>query len=215
MDGDIRNKIIIALSAIVAILIMFRGCGKSEPCPKVGVIVERDSIPYEVEVEVPVPVTVVTTNWLDRSIYDTLYREVDSSGIFEKYIDTISLETIAGIIGEARVLEMLEDYNSKVYYSDTITKDGDFVAIINDTIHKNRIHDRSFFLQNLREDRVITIDNSRRRLLVGGALTANGSYFDISPSVGFMNKRGSLIDYSYGVINKTHQVGIRTTIKIK
>ena len=111
---------------------------------------------------------------------------------------------------------MLDDYNSKAVYSDTISKEGDFLAIINDTIYQNRITGRQFFMQNLREDRVITIDNSRRRLLVGGSLMmSKNNYFDISPSIGFMNKRGTLIGYSYGVINKTHQVEIKATIKIK
>ncbi len=211
----LKNKIIAVLFGVIVILIMFRGCGDgSDPCPEVGTLVERDFVPYEVEVEVPVHDTIIRTNWVNR--YNTLYEAVDSSNIINRYLDGISIDSLILRFGEERLLAMLDDYNSKAVYSDTISKEGDFLAIINDTIYQNRITGRQFFMQNLREDRVITIDNSRRRLLVGGSLMmSKNNYFDISPSIGFMNKRGTLIGYSYGVINKTHQVEIKATIKIK
>lgn len=212
----IKNNIIAGLMIVIAVLIMFRGCGKSEPCPAVGVIVERDTILMPVEVEVPVPVNVYKTNWRDVNIYRDILKDVDTSNIINGFLNGITLDTLIERLGETNVLAMVDDYNTKKFYSDTILKEGDFKAVINDSIYQNKIVYREFLMQNLREDRIITIDNSRRRLLLGGGMQfSEQGYFDVKPSVAFMNKRGSLLNYSYGVLNKTHEAGVMFTIKIK
>ena len=50
------------------------------------------------------------------------------------------------------------------------------------------------------------------RLYIGGELGGNINKFNVSPILGITNRKGNHYYYRYGLIDKTHNIGISTTL---
>lgn len=122
-------------------------------------IIPGDSIPYKVFREGPAVPQIIF-----RDTGSTLWR-------------TLPIDTNA----------ILNDYFSKIFYSDTIQKDSSFLAIINDTVSRNQIIHRQFFFQNLKETTIQTTvvqpkSPCRNVFYVGLGAGGNASSFDYTAS---------------------------------
>src|SRR5688572_1166465 len=88
---------------------------------------------------------------------------------------------------------ILQSYFSKLFYSDTIVEDSNFIAVISDSVFMNRITWRGFQLQNLRQTAVIITNQlenpARFKLFLGGSLNVGVGKFGAGPSVAILTKR--------------------------
>lgn len=206
-----------ALFCLCIILYLTRGCGdKNNGNVTIDVIKPADSTHVEHIREKPLePITIVKTDW--KTKIDTFYdkAKIDTSALFNEYLKGISVDSLVGMIGERRLLAVYSDYFYVKYYSDTIIGENDYEAIINDSVTMNRITDRKFYLKNLREDRVVTIDPTKRKLLVGGFVGDKMDAFNIGGSIGYMDKKNNMFQYQYGFLDQSHRIGFMTTITFK
>lgn len=212
MFSDKRNIIIIVLSIIVVIL-MTTKCNKTNNT-SVDVIKPADSTFIEATIDnTPDVDSTIEPNYSIILTKEYIDNIVDTQNIINSFINDISIDSLVSMIGEKRLLSVFDDYFSIKYYSDTIIGDNEYEAIINDSISTNRIINRRFFLKNLREDRVITIDNRNRKLLVGGFVGDKIDIFEFGATAAYMDKKDNVFQYQYGILNETHRISYLKTIR--
>lgn len=94
-------------------------------------------------------------------------------------------------------VEVIQDYYTKWYCSDTITSTDSLVrVVVNDTLYRNRIQDRTTFIMNKKPTSIITntYNNYYNQLWVSGeVLVKDQAHFGIG------------VDYT----SKSHGAGIR------
>ena len=66
---------------------------------------------------------------------------------------------------------ILRDYYAKVKYIDTVKNDSSALIVLNETVFKNRISDRSVIFQNRRKTAIIQDRQNAFVLGIGGTLT--------------------------------------------
>ncbi len=169
----------------MAILFMFRECGNPVNDTPIGdtvfltKVIPGDSVAVEVPRYYPVPKIV--------------YRDTGSVQWKTKPIDTLAI---------------LKDYFAINFYSDTIQKDSSFLAIINDSVSRNKIVSRKFLFQNLRETSINTTVITpptplKNQLYVGLGTGGNRYNFDCSANLLYTLPRKKMaLAGSYGAISK-------------
>ena len=119
-----------------------------------------------------------------RSIsYDTVYIDNDTIGRYENEVED---EMLKGTI---------------VSYIDGVLVNQDFQYIAK-------------FPQYIHTSDTVKITETKpyTRLWLGGELGGNYNSFNVSPVVGWTNKKGNSYYYRYGLIDKTHSIGISRTL---
>lgn len=101
-----------------------------------------------------VPTTTITT--VDTIPGDTVYTQVSKW-------DTIEVKEFVYIDKPDTILDtvyIINEFYSKYWYSDTVTSlDSSVIVVINDTLYKNSIFDRSVFIRNKRPTTIIANTN--------------------------------------------------------
>jgi hypothetical protein len=149
MKHSTLTTLIILAAGIVIGLLLGRSCARSPGSIALDSTYVTTIIPGDSalkEVMVKVPYPV--------------YRDTGSTRLVWQPVDTLAI---------------LADYHRASYYSDTITLDGNFLAIIRDSVNFNRITWRGFDHQNLRPQvihsmRITTAEGSLRRFALGPGL---------------------------------------------
>jgi hypothetical protein len=144
-------------------------------CSVIRVIEREKLVPYKIE----------RTDTL--TLVDTVYLEGDTQYVQQK-VDTA---------------EILRDYLSKVYYSDTLVNDSNVFLVVNDIVFMNRIHDR-------------TIEYNKRFIFVepeidrgGFVVGVGGTLRGIDASLGYrMNNSTYSLTYSANGIGIKYQYEI-------
>jgi hypothetical protein len=214
---DKKNIIIITLFSIIVIQFLVKGCGNSNNDNiSVDTIVPPDTSFTEASINnTPSINTIIPNNWFSNITHESIDNLVDTSKIINNYLATLTIDSLVKKIGEKRLLLVFDDYFATKYYSDTIIVENDYEAIILDSVSTNRITNRRFFMKNLRGDRVITIDNRTRKLLIGGFVGDKLDRFEFGGSVAYMNKRNQILQYQYGILNETHRFTFMTTLSFR
>jgi hypothetical protein len=158
-----------------------------------------------------------------KTIVDTQY--VNTTKIVYKQGKTIYKEkpVYVNVPGDVDTSEILKDYYSKVFYSDTLKLDENLGTItVKDTIYKNSIYNRQWTANvnkiSIKQTDIVE-ELPKNQLLIGGTgvvLNINNAY--IGPSLMLKTKKDTYINVSVGVgFNKTmvYQVGIHKPIKFK
>lgn len=162
---------VFAIGLVIGFLLL-RSCGPvKEKLISFTDTIYGDSVPYVVIHEKPVPVRIVKrdTIWL----HDTILK-----------IDTI---------------EVLNDYFSAYFYSDTLKDDTSALIVLNEQITENKIEYRELIFQNRK---VTTINHhypaNKNRLHLG----VLGTFTGISAEIGYSYKANQ-----FGLIYGTQGIG--------
>jgi len=198
---DIKVIIIVILSFIILSLKIFSSNNGDKKIIKVG------GKNYQVVK------TIVDTQYVN--VVKTVYK--DGKIIYKEkpiYVD---------IPVDVDTLNILKDYYSKVYYSDTFILDKNLGSItIKDTIYKNSILNRKY-VANVNKITIkqtdIVEELPKNQLLIGGSagiLTINNGF--IGPSIMLKTKKETYINVNVGVgMDKmmVYQVGVHKPLKFK
>jgi hypothetical protein len=151
---------------------------------------------FETDVESSTGIDTVFTRTID-SIYvlDTVYLTVRSISYDTIYVDNDTLGRYENEVED----EMLK--GTIVSYVDGILINQDFQYVAKfpqyiHTIDTVKLIDRRPYI----------------RFWAGGELGGNYNTFNISPIVGWTNRKGNSYYYRYGLVNKTHNIGITRTL---
>jgi len=158
-----------------------------------------------------------------KTIVDTQY--VNTTKTVYKQGKTIYKEKpiYINVPSDVDTNQILKDYYSKVFYSDTLKLDENLGTItIKDTIYKNSIQNRQWIAKvnklSIKQTDIVE-ELPKNQLLIGGTggvLTINNAY--IGPSLMLKTKKDTYINVSVGVgFNKmmVYQVGVHKPIKFK
>lgn len=163
-------------------------------CPKADVI--PDTIPGD---SVPYPVKV--------KVPDPVYRDTGSVQWRDRPVDTNAI---------------LADYFARYFYSDTITDDTSFLAIVLDTVSQNRIISRRFLMQNLRPVAVInnypqkTEAKSRRLVYAGMEISGNTeNLFSFGPAFGYKDRKDHLYILGSNLLKDQPNVSLGCLLPIR
>lgn len=198
---DIKVIIIVILSFIILSLKIFSSNNGDKKIIKVG------GKNYQVVK------TIVDTQYVN--VVKTVYK--DGKIIYKEkpiYVD---------IPVDVDTLNILKDYYSKVFYSDTFILDENLGSIsIKDTIYKNSILNRKY-VANVNKITIkqtdIVEELPKNQLLIGGSagiLTINNGF--IGPSIMLKTKKETYINVNVGVgMDKmmVYQVGVHKPLKFK
>lgn len=121
------------------------------------------------------------------------------------------------IPGRIDTIRIIEEFFTKYFYSDTISEDSNFIAVINDTLFGNQIISRKFFHQNLRQTAVIInnelLNPPRLKLFVGGFVS--GPTFGAGGSLHLVTKKDMMFSYGYDALKMEHQAGVAFKIRLR
>lgn len=185
-----NKSIAIFVLVIISAILLFRTCRK-EPINGVD----------EIRIDT---VFVGDTN----TIYLTKYltnREVVEIAITDTVRDTI------------RIKQVVTDYYSKFRYVDSI-KDKDVVVRITDLISENRILERNYSVQNLRQSVFVTTTipyQPRNKVFLGGGVTLSGEKIGYKANVFWMNKNDQLFGLGYNPPEGSVEFTAAFKIKLK
>lgn len=148
---------VFAIGLVIGFLLL-RSCGPiREKLITLTETIKGDSVPYVVVKEKPVPYKVV--RWDSVTRVDTVF-----------IIDTI---------------EVLNDYYSAYFYSDTLKDDTSALIVLNEQITENKIEYRELIFQNRK---VTTINHhypaNKNKIHLGAIGTLNGVSFEAGYSYG-------------------------------
>lgn len=121
------------------------------------------------------------------------------------------------IPGRIDTIKIIEEFFTKYFYSDTISEDSNFIAVINDTLFGNQIISRRFFHQNLRQTAIIVnnelLNPPRLKLFFGGFISA--PTFGAGGSLHLVTKRDLMLNYGYNFMSANHQVGLAVKLRLR
>jgi len=142
------------------------------------------------------------------SVFTTVYADRPVETVIVQH-DTIRFDV--------DTLSILQDYFSKVYYSDTIRKDSDFVAIVMDTISQNRIQYRTVDFKNLRpvqiERTTVMVDpDPITQVFAGAFISGNATSLGLGPVISLKTKKDRLYNVSYDALGKTVAIGAQLSL---
>lgn len=192
------------IAVLLIIIFLQRECSRCPKCPEQKVThdtikVPGDKIPVLVTHYVPVP--------------DTIYKDTGSTKWIPSKIDSLAV---------------VLDYYSKPFYRDSIwyidsKGDTSCLVILKEILFKNKIFDREVYVQNIRpqiiERTIITpAAKLKNKFFVGGSIGASPQTTDHSPQINinalWQTKKDHIYYYSYGVLDKSHNLGTYWKIKI-
>lgn len=163
MKIDIKTTMIAALTGLVIVLILFRGCSSpfqiQAPSDSIDVLKVYDSIERVIKSKIPPPDTIVqikeveVLKWIPgATVVDTVIIEGETVFVYnDEPIDTAAI---------------LNHYlTQSVTYTDTI-RDSSLQAIIQDQIFRNRIVEREFRYKLLQPTKIKYIDNRDKFQLI-------------------------------------------------
>lgn len=141
-------------------------------------------------------------------------------------VDTIYSRTIDSIFIKDTLY-----LTSRIVHHDTVYINNDTVSVYTNKVEDEMLSgeitsyidgtlvDQDFkyvakFPQYIRTSDTIRITKTKSytRVWLGGELGGNIDRFNISPVVGWTNKKGNAYYYRYGIVDKTHNIGITRTI---
>lgn len=111
---------------------------------------------------------------------------------------------------------IIRDYHAKVFYQDTVVNDTTLLICITDTIYKNRILSREFFMKDMRPTIVKTINTvsrvpKRNMIFPGISLGINQ---ELKTSLNFdlilVTKKNRLYQVSNNIFDKQPNISIGT-----
>lgn len=186
----LKLAVAVCLFAVAFSFLDIKGCGQDSDCPQAELVSEKiipgDSIPYPVPVYIPEVDTFIQ--------HDTSWRfhEVDTAAILADY------------------------FSQRIYIDSAMSQDSSILTIIQDTISENRIKARQISFQNLRPTLIQQYDLKKtRKLLIGGAISGNRTFFDPEVSIGMQDKQDRIYHYSYHPITQAHEVGVMVVVRFK
>ena len=165
------NVLFLAIGATIMWLLLKQCSSPTEPVIK---YLPGDSIPYTVYNGVPKPYAVYHTDTIPY--YDTTWLPGDTQYVL-KPIDTMFI---------------LRDYYAKVKYIDTVKNDSSALIVLNETVFKNRISNRSVVFQNRRATAIVQEREKAFVFGVGGTLTG------LDASVGYRQNR-NVFNVTYSI----------------
>ena len=186
MIKDIKNILLVVLFIIIAILLFKTGCNKpsTDLSPKTDSVTTHDTVWAKD--------TIIAFKSIYRPIHDTVYKidtlknDIDPFDLFfvREYGDTLD-DTNQTIYTYVKTLGMLDSMSIK--YRLKVP-----VVINNTTTITNTI-----------------IETKIPKLSIYAGLEAGGntSTFNLSPFIN-LNIKNNSISYRYGVLDKTHNVGV-------
>ncbi len=192
-----QHLVIAALCGIIILLLMERSCG-SNPSSETTVVTEVKTVPGDprpIRVPVRVPVPIRVEVPTETEI-------------------PISVDTS----------EIIRTYYSRVAYTDTLKNDSSMLAVVNDTIHGNRIVSREFIFQNRRPTAIITTTTVEHRLKdpwlklylgIQGQYSPVSQRFGIGPTATATIRPGGILSYGYDVAGNSHQVGLGWKLQLR
>lgn len=144
---------------------------------------------------------------------DTVLKEIEVDRPYPVWRERV-------IPGRIDTIKIIEEFFTKYFYSDTISEDSNFIAVINDTLFGNQIISRQFFHQNLRQTAVIInnelLNPPRLKLFVGGF--ASGSMaagLGAGGSLHLLTKKDLLFNYGFDALQMRHQAGVAFKIRLR
>jgi hypothetical protein len=123
-----------------------------------------------------------------------------------------SMEKIIYHTTPADTAKIIEDYFSKLYYSDTLINDTTALIIVKDSVLQNRIVSRSWEFQNRRPVQLITtltpVVPERNKLKFGAGLAIGGNMqnFELAPGI-ILNKNKTAFTLSYDLYCRSLRIG--------
>ena len=176
--------ILIMIFFVVLVLVMVRKCSVIRVPVEQVKYVQADSVVIEREKLVPYKIERTDT----LTLVDTVYLDGDTQYV-QQEVDTA---------------EILKDYLSKVYYSDTLVNDSNVFLVVNDIVFMNRIHDR-------------TIEYNKRFIFVepeidrgGFVVGVGGTLRGIDASLGYR-----INNSTYSLTYSANGIGVRYQYEIK
>lgn len=157
-------------------------------------------VAYEIFHEPPEPVT--KTKTVTKDYYDTITDTVIKTDLRIQYRDTGSYE-VKWKYKDVDTSAILRDYFSKNFYQDTIWSDSSYLAIIKDTISRNRITYRQFEVNQFRKTRTITRTITKypqQAIYIGAGAGKFGEEFGLTGNVHYRSS-DMLYSLGYDVIN--------------
>jgi hypothetical protein len=138
----------------------------------------------------------VFTRTID-SIYvlDTIYLTVRSISYDTVYIDNDTIGRYENEVEDELIKATIVTYVDGILVNQDFNYTAKFPQYIH-TIDTVRITERKPYTS----------------LWLGGEIGGNTNSFNVSPIVGWTNKKGNSYYYRYGLINKTHSIGLSRTL---
>lgn len=186
-------KILIDIAVLIAIFILFtfvadRFIGKNQTTTS------NDTIIYKTD-----------TIWEESVIHDTIYSIIPNSIIYQYITDTlIKIDTVF----------ILKDYFAKVNYIDTLINNDSIFFVLNDTIQRNRIYSREYFIKT-RHTKIVnntTIVKQNNNIYVGAFLSGSKDYLDYGPQIIYSKNKWSY-NAGFGIQNKSLYIGVNYKLK--
>jgi hypothetical protein len=105
----------------------------------------------------------------------------------------VYIDSLVYLEGDIDTAAILADYFRKYYYSDTIYRDGNFMAVVRDSVSNNRIVYRAFDFQNLRPTAIYTTNIRHQEYNIppfgiGVEGIFNSQRFYVGPAVYYMTR---------------------------
>ena len=145
---------------------------------------------------------------------DTVYR--DNQVIKIKHIPKLITEKIIDVQNTVDTVYIIQEYNTKKYYSDKIDT-MDCHIVIDDTIYHNSIVSRNISVSNKRETIINTtiqnINEMRNKGFIGVNSGVVNNEFGYGVGIGMQDKRDNI--YSADIINSKNGVSIMGSVKLK
>ena len=131
------------------------------------------------------------------SIYvlDTIYLTTRTVSVDTVFIDNDTLGLFKNEVEDELIKGTINSYVDGVLVKQEFNYTAKFPQYIH-TIDTVRITDRRPYL----------------RFWAGGELGGNYNTFNVSPIVGWTNRKGNSYYYRYGLIDKTHNIGLSRTL---
>jgi len=195
---------IIAIGLLIGYIIFLQQCsGDKSDCPDVigsttdttlithiDTIIFRDTIVHEINVPIGVP------RFVDRVVRDTI-RVGDSTIAIKyprnEYVSPYSDSLIEGTI--------------------TITTDGYLVD--QRLSYTPKFPKYIYRIDSVIIDNTTILQHNRNAVYAGMEVGGNNDHFDLSPRITLSTKKGFNYSYRYGLVSKTHNVGIDVKIQFK
>lgn len=150
---------------------------------------------------------------------DTVFRAIETIKPVYIYRDTGSIRNKLVNVDTSAILI---DFFSQYFYSDTITDDSTFIAVINDTVTENRIYSRELYVKNIKPTTIVpnlVIEEKPKknmRLYVGGTIgSTSTNFYAITGNIGLRARNDNYYMASYNFIGQSPNVGITMMWPVK
>ena len=157
------------------------------------------------------------------TIIEYVYNTDTIKSIDTAYMPEIiyqKIDCVRWVHSQVDTAEILKNYFTLNYYSDTLVNDTNALVVINDTITQNRILSRvpaiSIYPHILKETTYIKLKPElRNKVFLGAGVGRNMQEFGLSANIGLMTKKDNLYILSYDAINKDIYLSLYWKLKLK